>query len=130
MPTLSQTQRFRKDHHCPICGGYDEAPRGQGERCYGFLSANGLVAHCTRDEYAGQLRKNPQSDTYAHRLRGDCRCGVRHDPNPPPQRRSPPRRHIEATYDYTDEQGTLLFQVVRYHNPDGSKTFKGQQEGT
>jgi hypothetical protein len=86
MPSIPSSQRFRKAHPCPICGGDDDAPRGQGERCYGFLSSNGQVAHCTRDEYAGQLRKHPKSDTYAHRLVGDCRCGDRHAPNPPPQR--------------------------------------------
>jgi len=34
---------------------------------------------------------------------------------------------IVATYDYVDEDGDLLFQVVRYEpspNPDGTKTFK------
>jgi P4 family phage/plasmid primase-like protien len=118
MPTIPSAQRFRKDHPCPICHGYDQSPRGQGERCYGFLSTNGQVAHCTRDQYAGQLRKNLKSNTYAHRLRGDCRCGVRHDPSPSPQ-----RQRIEATYDYADEQGQLLFQAVRYRKADGDKTF-------
>jgi hypothetical protein len=123
MATVPHSQRFRKDHTCPICGGYNEAGRGQRQRCYGFLSANGQVAHCTRDEYAGQFSKNLKSDTYAHRLRGDCRCGMRHDPTPPHDRQRFGRRQV-ATYDYTDAQGTVLYQVVRYRNPDGSKTFK------
>jgi hypothetical protein len=116
-------ERFRKTHPCPICGGYDEASHGQGTRCYGFLSPNGLVAYYTRDEFADQLHKNPKSDTYPHWLRGDCRSGVRHDPSPPPQRDRSGRRRV-AIYDYTDEQGTLIYQVVRYVNADGSKTFK------
>jgi 5S rRNA maturation endonuclease (ribonuclease M5) len=123
MATIPPSQRFRKAHPCPICNRHDDAPRGQGARCYGFLSHDGTFAHCTSDDFAGALAKNPKSDTYAHRLEGDCRCGVRHDPSPPPQRQRSGRRQV-ATYNYTDEQGTLLYQVVRYVNADGSKTFK------
>lgn len=123
MSSISQDQRFHQGHPCPICGGHQDDPHGQGARCYGYLSANGQVAYCTREEHAGQLPKNLKSDTYRHQLRGDCRCGVHHDPSPPPQRKSAPRRQIVATYDYTDEQGTLLFQAVRYRQSDGSKTF-------
>jgi antitoxin (DNA-binding transcriptional repressor) of toxin-antitoxin stability system len=127
MPTISPLQRFRKDLPCPICGGFKEAPRGKGERCYGFFSADGCFAHCTRDELAGRLRKHPESDTYPHRLRGNCPCGVRHDPNPPRQYQRAHRRHMEATYDYTDERGELLFQVVRSRQSDGDKTFSQRQ---
>ena len=34
-----------------------------------------------------------------------------------------PRGEITATYDYRDESGLLLFQVVRFKDPDGSKRF-------
>jgi P4 family phage/plasmid primase-like protien len=123
---VAREDRFRHDHPCPICGGYDEARRGQGERCWGFLSPNGTVAFCTNDACGGALAKEAKNDAYRHRLVGDCRCGVRHDPSPPS---SGPRRgkgRIVATYDYRDEQGTLLSQAVRYtpkgfsqRRPDG-----------
>lgn len=113
-------QRFRKSSPCPICGGHDDTPRGKGQRCFGYLSEDGRYAHCTRDEYAGALKKNPKSDTYPHRLEGNCRCGVRHDPSSPsPSPSSHGGKRIVATYDYVDEEGTLLYQVVRYTNPKG-----------
>lgn len=115
MPSVSAAQRFRKDHPCPICGGYKEAPQGQGSRCWGFLSDDGRFAHCVRDEHAGRLSKHPNSDTYRHRLIGDCLCGVRHDPSPSSSSSNGagPRRQV-ATYDYHNEAGTLVYQVVRY----------------
>jgi 5S rRNA maturation endonuclease (ribonuclease M5) len=125
MPTIPSSQRFRKAHPCPICGGHDDAPRGQGVRCYGFLSHDGTFAHCTSEDFAGALAKNLKSDTYPHRLEGDCRCGKRHDPSLPRTERRrgaiPPKRQgrrIAATYDYTDAQGRVLYQVVRY-DPKG-----------
>jgi putative DNA primase/helicase len=121
MNTIPSSQRFRKGHPCLICGSHADAPRGKGERCYGFLSDDGVYAHCTRDEYAGALTKHPDSDTYAHRLIGECRCGVRHDPSAPASTNGAGAgKRIMATYDYVDEDGTLVYQVVRYTNP---KTF-------
>jgi AAA domain len=128
MPTIPSSQRFRKAHPCPICHGYDQAPRGQGKRCYGFLSDDGRFAHCTRNEYAGRLSKNADSDTYAHKLTGNCLCGVRHDPNPEDPSRKGQGRRIIATYDYTDEQGTLLYQAVRYH-PKGFSQRRPNGQG-
>lgn len=34
------------------------------------------------------------------------------------------QKHEEAAYSYTDEDGTLLYQSVRYRYDDGSKTFR------
>jgi KaiC/GvpD/RAD55 family RecA-like ATPase len=105
---MSPQQRFHRRNPCPICGGYDEAARGQGKRCFGFLSNDGEFAHCTRDELAGGIEQNPDSGTYPHRLRGRCKCGQEHGPSEVPQ------RQIVATYLYTDEHGKLLFEVIRY----------------
>jgi AAA domain len=116
---MSSMQRFRNSSPCPVCGGYDEAPRGHGQRCYGFLAEDGRYAHCTREEYAGGLPLEPESQTYAHGLVGDCRCGVRHDPRAP-QPLDQAERHIVARYPYRDEQGRLLYEVVRYE----PKTFR------
>lgn len=53
-----------------------------------------------------------------------------------PRREAPPRRDskapasasgpgtLEATYDYVDESGTLVFQVLRYRDGEGRKTFR------
>ncbi len=118
---MSPQQRFHRRNPCPICGGYDEAPRGQGKRCFGYLSSDGEFAHCTRDELAGGIEQNPDSGTYPHRLRGRCGCGQEHGPSTTPQ------RQIVATYPYTDEHGKLLFEVIRYspksfaqRRPDGT----------
>lgn len=103
-------KRFNQSRRCPVCNGYDGAERGTGKRCFGFLSDDGEWAHCTREEYAGLLEKNASSNTYAHKLVGNCKCGRRHDPSP--------EKRIVATYDYFDESGELLYQVVRYEPKD------------
>jgi hypothetical protein len=128
---VSIDRRFRKSYPCPICNGYDEFPRGHGERCMGFLSADGEYAHCSREEHASGLPLEEESQTYAHRLVGNCKCGRRHDPNPPPAasnghktRKSVGDPKIVATYDYVDADGKLRYQVVRYENP---KRFKQRQ---
>ena len=99
-------KRFTKGNRCPICRGYETAERGAGKRCFGFTSPDGQWANCTREEHAGLLDLNQSSRAYVHRLTGDCNCGKRHDPVP--------AKKIVATYDYTDETGTVLYQVVRY----------------
>lgn len=118
--TVNTSQRYTRSRTCPICGGFDQAPRGQGARCFGFLSEDGHWAHCTREEQAGQVPFNANSETYAHLLKGDCYCGVRHDPNPPSRNGAQPEARIVTTHDYQDEGGELLYQEVRYD----PKSFK------
>lgn len=118
-------KRFTASNPCPICGGYDEAARGKGVRCYGFRSGN--FVHCTRADKSGGLPLNPSSDTFPHRLRGDCNCGVRHDTRPPSvkqrQRKSRPKTLVD-TYDYLDADSVLQYQAIRYSFDDnGEKTF-------
>jgi putative DNA primase/helicase len=107
------SNRFTRKNPCLICGGHDGIERGKGRRCHGFLSSVGSYANCSREEHAGTLPKNAKSDTYGHKLEGDCKCGVRHDPLP-----EAPRKRIVAEYDYTDERGELLYQVVRFEPKD------------
>ena len=121
--TVASTQRFTRQRPCAICGGYDQAERGNGERCFGYGSANGEYANCTREEHAGGLPQH-DDDTYGHRLTGACGCGKRHDPSPASSNGT--SRKIVATYDYHDEGGNFLFQAVRYQpkgfsqrRPDG-----------
>ncbi|HKZ20436.1 MAG TPA: hypothetical protein VJQ57_10025, partial [Acidimicrobiia bacterium] len=118
--TLLRYQRFSREHPCPICGGFDTEPRGEGRRCFGFLSSDGDFAHCTREERAGRLPLNADSSTYPHILSGDCACGVRHLVRRQPSKAKKTKGRIVATYDYNDAVGNLLFQVVRYE-PKGFK---------
>ena len=99
--------------------------RGKGIRCHGYLSKNGDYANCTNTDFAGNLEI--MGDTYGHHLKGDCRCGVRHDPliSATPTVRSP-KGNVEACYDYMDEDGKPLFQAVRLANP---KSFRQRHIG-
>lgn len=122
---VNPAQRCTKQHPCRVYGGFDQTDRGQGIRCYGFLSDDGKWAHCTREDHAGPLTQEPKSETYAHRLIRDCHCGTSHDASPPPiqptSNGSSPTK--ETIYDYIDEDGKLLFQVVRRTKPSGGKSF-------
>lgn len=126
-------QRHSAASPCRICGGHDKLPQGQGIRCYGFSTDDGWV-HCTR-EGGGKAPYHESSTTWAHRAVGRCPCGTSHGEDPaelPPARRPAPpraevrelgeakRAEIEATYDYVDREGRLLFQVVRFR----PKTFR------
>ena len=88
---MDSAQGFKRNHPCPICGGHPDLPQHEGRRCYGYLSDYGLYAHCTREEHAGRLGRNGNSDTFAHYLMGDCRCGVTHG------ERAPARPHAHCT---------------------------------
>jgi putative DNA primase/helicase len=108
-----------------VCGSYDQAARGKGVRCFGFLSDDGQWAHCTRDDHAGQLSQNPNSGAYAHKLSGDCGCGQRHDPRPAPtatrgEHRQPVRTIV---YEVKDASGQLVAEHLRREFSDGSKSF-------
>jgi putative DNA primase/helicase len=112
--------RFSPSRPCPVCGGHYQLPRGNGERCYGFLAEDGVWAHCTRDEHAGGLEQNPESGTYAHRLKEGCRCGVRHDTGPADLvgHEAPQKTKIKEAYDYRSAEGNSVFQVVRFDPKD------------
>lgn len=107
---VSPEQRHKAAHRCPVCDGADGDPRGRGRRCSGFTSADGLYAHCSRDDIAGAIAAN-NAGLFAHRLRGSCNCGVSHGSDLPTSGLTP--SPVEATYDYVNESNVLLFQVVR-----------------
>jgi len=50
-------------------------PKGQGRRCWGFLSDGGEWARCTRPELAGNA---PDRGGYVHKTTGKCACGSSH----------------------------------------------------
>ncbi len=106
-------QRHKKNRPCLVCRGGDNDRRGQQKRCSGFISEDGEYEHCSREEHAGGLMQEA-GGTYAHRMHGPCKCGETHG-----EAKSGTIARaddIEATYDYRDERGNLLFQVVRKSN--------------
>lgn len=119
---VNSSQRSNKNRRCVICGGAPGDLRGKNRRCYGFVSSDRKFAHCTREEHSGALPLIEDSKTYAHRLNGSCGCGTSHGPDDPVE-----WNNIEIAYDYRDERGRLLYQVVRkipkdfrQRKPDGS----------
>ncbi len=103
---VSSKQRFTHGRRCPICGGADNDPRGKEKRCHGYVSSDGLYAHCTREELAGGISRHDKSEAFPHKLSGPCACGVTH-------MQADRNATIEAEYNYVDETGKLLFQAVR-----------------
>lgn len=126
MTTPAPKRSHSRTHPCPVCGGYDEAPRGQGVRCFGF-SANG-THYCTREDKAGAAPFKEGADAYAHKATGSCPCGVEHEPAPIKQAAG--AKKIEAVFSYQNRDSSLAFQVVRYspkrfsqRRPDGKGGF-------
>ncbi len=123
--------RFTPDNPCPICGGDKTKSSGSGRRCWGFLSDDGTHAYCTRE--AGNLTETyKDTEAYAHRLEGRCKCGEVHgDDHRGPIVRvvAPPSggrtwRDPDHVYDYRDEKGTLVYQAVRWDaRPGEAKRF-------
>lgn len=125
---VSAEQRHTHGRRCPICGGADRDQRGKGRRCHGFVSGDGY-AHCSREEHSGGLMIT-KGDAYGHRLVGPCNCGTTHSSD------DSGWKDIEAAYDYRDERGMLLFQVVRLvgknfrqRKPDGYGGFDWSTAG-
>jgi hypothetical protein len=99
--------RHKRSRPCPVCGGGEDMQRGQEKRCHGWTSDDGEYVHCSREELAGDIEADANGQTYPHRMHGPCRCGSTHG------EARPRDTDIEVTYDYRDERGNLLFQVVR-----------------
>ena len=125
--SVGPQQRFSRAHPCPICGGYEQRARGRGERCYGFLSADGRYAHCTREELAGRLERNPGSQTFAHRREGPCKCGQTHRPARSDSAGKGGARRLVATWPYCTADGsTELYSIDRFETLDG-KTYAARR---
>lgn len=78
-PDLVDGQRYTEASPCPICGGWQSLPQGEGRRCWGFYASSGRRASCKREEHNPELAAN-----YWHRLGPGCECGRFHcDPLPP-----------------------------------------------
>ncbi len=105
---MSAVSRFVRDHPCPICGGNNSNPRGQGSRCYGFLSEDKSYANCTRSEFAGDLTQSHENDTYGHLLVGGCQCGKSHDSLIWPKRGNVPAR--KPSYSNTPSDDSIIYE--------------------
>ena len=135
-------QRFTSSNPCPVCGGHEREPRGEGKRCHGFISEDREWARCTREEHAGSAPFEERTRAYVHKLVGDCKCGVRHglavgSGRESREGRKGQRFRAVETYDYTDEQGELLYQTVRFEpkdfrqrRPNGRGGWEWKLEGT
>lgn len=122
--SVNRSMRHTRRNRCPICGGADEDTRGKEKRCHGWTTDDGEWCHCSREELAGSIDAGPDG-CFAHRMHGPCRCGMTHGETKPTV--TTQRDDIEAMYDYKDERGNLLFQVVRktgkrflQRRPDGA----------
>ncbi len=119
---MATIQRFTQNFPCPVCGGYDTLARGQGVRCYGFISGAGDWGHCTREEHAGTLQMSSSSGGFPHRLTGNCRCGVTHagHSGPPIQKTARFRQttSVDQALDIWDKsvsiEGTLAEAYLRF----------------
>ena len=130
---MDPKQRFKLDRPCPVCGGHSGMPQGEGRRCYGFLSEDGLFAHCTREEYAGHLDRNGDSNTYAHYLKGDCRRWTRRGSTPSRRQSRRSKRALykhpklgrpDQLWPYRYADGTLAGYAARWDKPDGDKEIR------
>lgn len=110
----SREDRYTAARPCPVCGGWESMPRGEGRRCDGYALDGG--AYCARVE---SPKRHPSADLFFHRVNGE-------------KAPSRPSRREVAAYDYVDEHGARLFQAVRFDpkgfaqrvaNDDGSHTW-------
>ncbi len=136
--TVTATQRYTKNHPCPICGGNQMERPGLGQRCWGFISEDGKSATCEREEYGGKA----WDWGYWHRLYSTCACGVSHNgwsPTPAmitkresvtkkakPEKAGNALRDAASIIDFVikDVDGHPVAVHRRYNFADGGKTFR------
>lgn len=119
---VSHTSNF----HCPVCGGYDEMPRGKGERCHGFTrrKPEGVLVFCSREEHANgptfkKLVESGGNTLFEH--------WIPKDGQPPPRRKPSERPPTNITkrslYDYPLADGGKHLRAVRMDLDHGGKRF-------
>jgi len=77
MSDVAPWQRFRSGYPCPVCHGQMNMMKGTGKRCWGFISADGMKACCTREVKAGGIPEI-EGVGYWHSLNALCQCGEQH----------------------------------------------------
>jgi len=124
-------KRHTANNPCPICGGFETAPRGQSSRCHGFLSDDEKFCHCSREEFSGGLQINMDSQTYAHILTGSCLCGKTHGTNGHTSNRNGNNKPVKIrptklvkTWDYKLDNA-IKYQIrrMKYTDAEGGKTY-------
>jgi hypothetical protein len=124
---VTPEQRWSEVQPCPVCGGHEGLPRGQGKRCHGFPSGDGSTAYCSREEHAGEVEAEPGCGLFPHRVEGPCGCGADHaegaHPGPIAAGAGPGRRsrrgRCVCTYEHYDEFDNLLFWIDRQGDSKG-----------
>jgi len=78
-------ERATADKPCPICLGDPHLDHGVGERSTGYLSADGRVRFCTREQWGGKLAPVPTAagPAWPHKIISKCPCGTQHGVRPP-----------------------------------------------
>lgn len=139
--------RHTRMNPCPICGGFEGLERGTEARCYGYTyTTKSGREHCicTREEHADGAEYQEKGGGYLHfhdPALGQWRPWLPTVPTPirAPSTTTTPRSidsgaksgHsrnkgafiAEMVYPYHDDDGTVLFEVVRYQYERG-KDFK------
>jgi putative DNA primase/helicase len=123
-PLNGKIERFKGSLVCPVCKGSEDDPRGNGSRCHGFYSEDRQWIHCSREEYANGMPVSGNSNTYAHRAKGPCRCGAEHAPADPAKLKV--AWEVDKEYRYIDSDGKLRHETIRYKNP---KKFRQRRPG-
>ncbi len=121
-------RRLTKTNPCSVCGGWDSLKRGVGQRCFGFISKDGVYAHCTRRELAGNLSFKEKSMTYPHLLAGLCKCGKHHARAGRVAGREIRDHTLVRRHKYKDANSELVFEVLRYE-PKGFRQRRPDGEG-
>ena len=136
MTSVTRDIRHSRANRCPVCGGCDQDVRGQSKRCTGYTNAE--WCRCSREEYAGALEPD-ENLLFRHLLTGTCKCGIAHDGGSSSSHttRNTERDEIESVYPYHDENGVLLYEVVRktgkrflQRKPDGAGGWEWKLNGT
>ncbi len=114
----SKPQRYTPENPCPVCKGYESAPREQGIRCHGYVAGGGRTAYCAREKYARGVQFDEKKSAYVHRLQGECECGVVHKPvtTPPDvngKEKARTRKRVAARWTYEDENRKPYMRVNR-----------------
>ena len=84
--------------------------------------------HCAREELANKCTWHPSSQTFSHKCKGKCHCGVEHSPADPGSNGHTNGKlgQIVAVYQYRDEVNKVLFETVRFDPKDFRQRRPGQ----
>lgn len=102
---VKREQRFTSTNPCPICDGSQDVPSGNGGRCGGYFCSNGTAVVCMSVESdheagdsGGWVHALAETPREAAQTRGSDAVST----------------EVEAVYEYQDEHGTPVLEVVRF----------------